>query len=665
MKNKKCRMICGLVIGTLMLTAGAGCGNASAEKTETAAVSEEEKPSSDNSFVYEDKEKEAPVSTTVMGKVVSVSGETVELEVADFPGGEGPGGMPQGDAPMGEKPEGEPQDSASEGEKPGNALEGDSQNDVSEGEKPEGDAPEEEKPEGELQGDAPEAEKPGDAPEGQPGDAPAGNPQEMPQGEKATLTLGDPSVVSGEIAQGAMLAITFDENGFITKIEVQEDMGGGMAPGGQAAQVESYRAVTEYSGDTQEAGEQYTSTGTDENAILVTGDASVTLDSIAVERSSGDSTGGDTASFYGVGAAVLATDGELNVADSSITTDAQGGAGVFAYGDGTVHVSTTKIATSQDTSGGIHAAGGGTLYADNLEVTTEGNSSAAIRSDRGGGTMRISGGSYTTNGTGSPAVYCTADIAVSGANLTATGSEAMCMEGLNNLYFYNCNLNGNMKDDDQNDTTWNMIVYQSMSGDAQVGNATMQIQGGSITAENGGMIYTTNTQSNILLSGVDITYADDSEFFLQCTGNNNKRGWGKTGENGADCTFTALDQKMEGNVIWDSISKLKFYMEQGSTLTGAFLQDETWAGTGGDGSSDLYISEDSTWLVTGDSTLTNLYNAGKIVDPEGRSVSVKGADGTVYAEGDSAYTITVESYSADPDFSGAASLQDEKELFTE
>lgn len=646
MKNKKCRMICGLVIGTLMLTAGAGCGNASAEKTETAAVSEEEKASSDNSFVYEDKEKEAPVSTTVMGKVVSVSGETVELEIADFPGGEGPGGMPQGEAPMGEKPEGEPQDSAPEGEKPGNA-------------------PEEEKTKGELQGDAPEAEKPEDAPEGQPGDAPAGNPMEMPQGEKATLTLGDPSVVTGEIAQGAMLAIIFDENGFITKIEVQEDMGGGMAPGGQAAQVESYRAVTEYSEDTQEAGMQYTSTGTDENAILVTGGAAVTLDSIAVERGSGDSTGGDTASFYGVGAAVLATDGELNIADSSITTDAQGGAGVFAYGDGTVHVSTTKIATSQDTSGGIHAAGGGTLYADNLEVTTEGNSSAAIRSDRGGGTMRVSGGSYTTNGTGSPAVYCTADIAVSGANLTATGSEAMCMEGLNNLYFYNCNLAGNMKDDDQNDTTWNMIVYQSMSGDAQVGNATMQVQGGSIAAENGGLIYTTNTQSNILLSGVDITYADDSEFFLQCTGNNNKRGWGKTGENGADCTFTALDQKMEGNVIWDSISDLKFYMNQGSMLTGAFLQDETWAGAGGDGCADLYISQDSAWVVTADSSLTDLYSAGKITDAEGRTVTVKGTEGRVYAEGDSPYTITVENYSDDPDFSGSANPQEEKELFTE
>ena len=34
---------------------------------------------------------------------------------------------------------------------------------------------------------------------------------------------------------------------------------------------------------------------------------------------------------------------------------------------------------------------------------------------------------------------------------------------------------------------------------------------------------------------------------------------------------------MEGNVIWDSISQLDFYMTEGSTLTGAVVQDDTYA----------------------------------------------------------------------------------------
>ena len=193
-----------------------------------------------------------------------------------------------------------------------------------------------------------------------------------------------------------------------------------------------------------------------------------------------------------------------------------------------------------------------------------------------------------------------------------------------------------------------------MSGDSEVGESTMQLIGGSLTAKNGGMFYTTNTQCNILLSDVSITNAADSEFFLRCTGNNNQRGWGTSGANGSDCTFTADSQDMEGDVIWDSISQLDFYLENGSSLTGAIVDDETYAGTGGDGYCSVYLSKDSTWTVTGDSTVTNLYSEGTIVDESGKTVSIVGTDGTVYVSGDSDYTITVSSYSDSADFSGAA-----------
>lgn len=89
-------------------------------------------------------------------------------------------------------------------------------------------------------------------------------------------------------------------------------------------------------------------------------------------------------------------------------------------------------------------AGGGTLTASNLTVETNGESSAAIRSDRGGGTMTVDGGTYTSRGTGSPAVYCTADITVNNAALTAENSEAVCIEGLNSLSLTNCSLSGNI-----------------------------------------------------------------------------------------------------------------------------------------------------------------------------------------------------------------------------
>ena len=494
----------------------------------------------------------------------------------------------------------------------------------------------------------------GEAPEKPEGEVPDSNGQ-APDGAGQTeeITLDD-------IKEGDVVAITLDDDGNAATITVQSmDMGGGQGgPGGQASGVDSYDAANEYSEDETVSDTSLESTGTDENAALVSNGAEVTFSNDAISRTSSDSQGGDNSSFYGVGAAVLATDGTAYVKGSTVTTDSKGGAGLFAYGDGTVYAADTDITTQQDTSGGIHAAGGGKLYAWDLNVETNGESSAAIRSDRGGGTMVVDGGTYTSNGVGSPAVYCTADIAVNNAELTANGSEAVCIEGLNSLRLYNSNLTGNMSDDDQNDTTWTVILYQSMSGDSEVGNSTFQMDGGTITSKNGGLFYTTNTECTITLKDVDITYNDDNEFFLQCTGNNNQRGWGQSGANGSDCNFTADSQDMKGNVIWDSISDLDFYMTNGSTLEGAFVNDESNAGNGGDGYCNVVIDKDSTWTVTGDSTITSLSNAGTITDADGKTVSIVGTDGTTYVEGDSDYTITVGFYQDSADTSASTTVDD-------
>jgi len=258
--------------------------------------------------------------------------------------------------------------------------------------------------------------------------------------------------------------------------------------------------------------------------------------------------------------------------------------------------------------------------------------------------MVVDGGTYTSNGSGSPAVYCTADITISNATLTATGAEAVCIEGLNSLTLTDCDLTGNIPTSEQNDCDWNIILYQSMSGDSEVGNSTFSMTGGSITAKNGGMFYTTNTESTFVLENVDITYADENDFFLKVTGNANQRGWGTSGENGAQCSFTAINQEMEGDIIWDTISTLDMEMTDGSVLTGAFIDDESAAGNGGDGYANLTIDSSSKWIVTGDSVLTSLTNNGTIVDEDGNTVSIVGTDGTVYVEGTSSYTITVSEY---------------------
>lgn len=464
----------------------------------------------------------------------------------------------------------------------------------------------------------------GNPPDGGNGQAPSGNPPAKPDGSAPAGNAGGGTAPSGS------------------------------APGGGQSAVTSWNAATEFTADATEDDGIYDSTGTDENAVHVSNGASVTLNNPTVTRTSSDSQGGDSSSFYGVGAAVLTTDGTTYVNGGTVTTDSKGAAGIFSYDSGVTYVAGTTISTSQNTSGGLHVAGGGKLYAWNVNTTTQGESAAAIRSDRGGGTMVIDGGTYTSNGEGSPAVYTTADISVNDATLTANGSEGVCIEGFNTLRLFDSDLTSNMQDLDENDSTWSVILYQSMSGDSEVGTSNFSMVGGSLNSKNGGLFYSTNTDSEFLLDNVNITEADDCEYFLRVSGNGNDRGWGTSGANGADTNFTAIDQAMNGDVIWDSISKLDFYMTDGSTLTGAVKDDETYAGNGGSGCCSLYIDSTSGWTVTGDSTVTNLYNEGTITDADGKTVSIVGSDGTSYVKGTGRYTITVSgTYSTNADLSGA------------
>lgn len=640
-----------------------GCGNASSTNTateKTVAVSDTESGKVDEKS-----------DSTVTGMIESIEDNTITLSVMNPNGGGRPdGGTP--DNAGNDSSTGEAADNNSNGAQSNSdasdasGSNNQSNGDISEasdnsnkpsggvsdgnGEKPIGEAPDGNGIGDKPSGEASDASGTGDKPSGE---APDNNGGGMPGGESKTITVSDTAVIADEdgntislsdLSKGTMVTIELDEDGNAISITIaskENSMGG---PGQSQGAPESYTTVNEYTTDTELTGENIQSTGTDENAVLVSDGAEVSLDSVTVNRTSEDSTGGDNASFYGVGAATLVTDGTLKISNSTIETDASGAAGVFAYGDGTAYVSDTKIKTEKDTSGGIHVAGGGTLHAENLTVETNGQSAAAIRSDRGGGTMTVDGGSYTSNGLGSPAVYCTADITVADADLTATGSEAVCIEGLNSLKLTNCNLTGAMTDQDQNDCTWNVILYQSMSGDSEVGNSTFSMTGGTLTAKNGGMFYTTNTESTFYLSDVDITYADQNDFFLKCTGNGNARGWGESGSNGADCTFTADSQEMQGDIIWDSISTLTFNMENNSVLTGAIVQDESDAGNGGDGYANVVIDSSSKWVVTGDSVVSDLNCKGTIVDENGKTVTIKDTNGNTLADGNSTYTITVSSY---------------------
>lgn len=445
----------------------------------------------------------------------------------------------------------------------------------------------------------------------------------------AEITKNDESIELSDLAEGDILTVEVGSNNTAASATV-ESVGGGQSFG-VSGEVTQGTAATTISEDGTYSGESYTSTGDDENALRVDG-AAVTLDGVTVDKSAGAASNTEDGDFYGMNAALLAMNGAtVTIKNATVTSSAQNGNGVFSYGSGTtVNISDPTITTTADNSGGIQTTGGGTTSASNLVVETSGNSSAAIRSDRGGGTVNVSGGAYTSTGYNSPAVYSTADITVKNANLTANNSEALVIEGKNSITLEDCYVTGNMSDTkgtSSSENVHNVMIYQSMSGDADVGTSVFSITGGSLVGSSGDMFYITNTHCLLTLSGVNIVNNDADGALLRVVGNSASRGWGTAGSNGAQVEFAADGQTLAGDIIVDTISNLTMTMKNGSTFTGTInIIDNAEGGTAVSDNAIVEIENGCTWNLTGNCTLTSLTNNGTI-NFNGYTITL--ADGTV------------------------------------
>jgi hypothetical protein len=390
--------------------------------------------------------------------------------------------------------------------------------------------------------------------------------------------------------------------------------GGAGSPGGsQVVDHGSYAnlAAVDASGKT------YASSKASENALRVQAKAKVRLSGITIKKT-GDATGnGDASSFYGLNAGLLVTDGATaSVSKSAVTTSAKGANGIFAYGSGTtVTVSGTTIRTSSDGSGGVMVAGGGTLKAVDCDIETQGGSSAALRSDRGGGTLSVTGGSYVTRGSGSPAIYSTAAISVSGATLKATGSEAIVIEGKNSVALKDCVVSGNMVRPNV-ENLQAVMIYQSMSGDADVGKSSFSMTGGSLTSLSGDLIYVTNTACSVRLESVALKLSSD--YLLKVVGNDARNGWGAVGSNGGKCDLAAVAQALEGKIKVDSISSLSLSLTKGSTFSGSI-------NAGGQaGTVSVALDDSSSWRLATDSYVSSLSGSTDRIDANGHALYVAG-----------------------------------------
>lgn len=456
---------------------------------------------------------------------------------------------------------------------------------------------------------------------GQPDTAPGGDANAKPDGAPNGGMMLDDQTLSALLDAGI---ITQEEYEAIAAFLQSSRMNAPAAPGGNGSSSDfTYTAATEITAAQETTDGIYLSDAYDENALLIDTAEAVTLNNPTVTKG-GDSDGGDNCSFYGLNAAVLAKGGAtVAITGGTVESDADGANGVFSYGgnggrngaagDGTtVNISDTVITTTGNNAGGIMTTGGGITNAANLTVTTGGRSSAAIRTDRGGGTVSVTGGSYTTGGLGSPALYSTADITVEDALLVSTLSEGVCIEGKNTVTLKNCDLTASNTQCNGNATFLDIImIYQSMSGDADSGTSAFTMTGGSLTSKNGHVFHVTNTRAIISLENVAISNEDSEGVLLSVCDD----GWNGA-ENNAE--LFAASQQLEGCILVGSNSKFSLTLTGGSGFVGSISGDiQNSSGTAVStavGEVSVTLDDTSTWTLTADTHITSFTgSAGQVI----------------------------------------------------
>ena len=358
----------------------------------------------------------------------------------------------------------------------------------------------------------------------------------------------------------------------------------------------------------------YTADQDDQSAVDVSGTESIVITDARILKTGGSASSADAASFRGVNSAVRVYDqAALTISNSTIEATAQNATGVFAYDGGTINISDCTVTVTGGGAGGVQVAGGGSLYGSNLTVTSA--SKAAIRSDRGGGTMVLDGGTYTSTGTnGCPAIYSTAEITVRNAECVSEQSRAVIIEGMNSVTLENVTIEGSDQSTKQGSIHGNVLLYQSASGDAKEGTSVFSMTGGTMTSHSGAMFYCTNTASVINLNDAALNLSGDGSLLIVSAGR-----WGKDGRNGGRCTLNAEHQTLSGSITVDSISTLSINMTE-SDFTGSINAEQEG------GTVHVTMDEGSSWTLTGDSYVTSFSGDMQSIHANGYHLFVDGTE---------------------------------------
>ncbi len=208
------------------------------------------------------------------------------------------------------------------------------------------------------------------------------------------------------------------------------------------------------------------------------------------------------------------------------------------------------------------------------------------------------------------------------ATLVSNLSEGVCIEGVNSIELTDCDLTANNTKCNGNATFLDSImIYQSMSGDADSGTSSFTMTGGTLTSKNGHIFHVTNTNAVITLSGVTLVNEDEENVLLSVCDD----GW-SGGSNTA--TLNASGQQLSGAVLVGSNSTLTLNLTESSSFEG-YVDGKITNASGETvsteaGTVSVSLDASSTWTLTADSYITEFTGDASCIISNGYTLYVNG-----------------------------------------
>lgn len=319
------------------------------------------------------------------------------------------------------------------------------------------------------------------------------------------------------------------------------------------------------------------------NVIQCTG-GTLTMNGCTITKT-GDGSGGDNSSFYGNNSSIYcgaasssnyqsttaASGAKIVAKNVTVTSSAQGANAVIATNGATVEIDGITIVNNSSVSRGLHATYGGIINASNVDITTNEATSSTIATDRGGGTVTVTGGTANANGSKSAVIYSTGTMSATSLVGTSAKGEIAVIEGDNSISMTNCTMTSGSSER-------GLLMMQSGSGDASGVNPVMTITGTSLTM--------TDTSAPLLEVATCVT--------ATCTLDN--------------CTVTVpsgILMYVMADSQWSISGAVGNLILANGTYNGIVKYDSGYT-------ANVTVNEGAVWNLTGNATVSKLVNNGTI-----------------------------------------------------